>query len=309
MMRLILICLRILIFFSALTVVIVFSRRRAFSANQQLVYEISNGTFVPTFLAIHPDEYFGADRHFVFRTRSHFGDSLHVSGVDCSPGGRSLILWHQSLYRYDLAEDHLTRLLESQDANQKVIWSPDATQIAYIIAFGRAQARKIFIVDAQGLAKTEIVTPLQIPSSVAWSPDSTRIAYTYTTSANVKMQGMAIAEVASGAVTVIYEAARMNDVSWSPDGTRIAFDMSAGERTDIYTVHPDGTALTRLTSDAKSNILPRWSPDGSLISYSARGSKKYELYVMNPDGSDPYLVTRDIGGVDVLNRCWLMKAS
>ena len=101
---------------------------------------------------------------------------------------------------------------------------------------------------------------------------------------------------------------------WSPDGTRIAFAsdnrLGSGNR-EIYTIHPDGTGLTRLTTVtpaicdpiADSTEDPDWSPDGQKIVYvyvhdvfgcPEDFRKGYGLHVMNADGSgDTELVPTD----------------
>ena len=62
--------------------------------------------------------------------------------------------------------------------------------------------------------------------------------------------------------------------------------------TDIYTVNPDGTGATRLTSGQGYDHRPAWSPDGTKIaferwSYEVPG----EIYVMNADGTGVTNVT------------------
>lgn len=50
--------------------------------------------------------------------------------------------------------------------------------------------------------------------------------------------------------------------SWSPDGKKLAI---TSERTEIYTVNPDGSDLKLLTTGAASP--PFWSPDGHFIAF------------------------------------------
>lgn len=48
------------------------------------------------------------------------------------------------------------------------------------------------------------------------------------------------------------------DPAWSPDGRKVAFVRTRAEGSDIYTMNPDGTGLTRLTTHAARD--PAWSP-------------------------------------------------
>lgn len=60
---------------------------------------------------------------------------------------------------------------------------------------------------------------------------------------------------------------------------------------DLYTVHPDGTELTRLTQTEGGERFPRWSPDHSQVAYLA-GT---ELYVANADGGGAHRVAARVG--------------
>jgi len=64
----------------------------------------------------------------------------------------------------------------------------------------------------------------------------------------------------------------------------IAFDGFRLSVNEIWKVNPDGTGLTRLTTD-NSNYSPGWSPDASKIVYSHLGPPVNGLFIMNADGS------------------------
>ena len=93
-----------------------------------------------------------------------------------------------------------------------------------------------------------------------------------------------------------------NDPAYSPDGTLIAFcttcDWGSADM-NIYTIHPDGTGLTQLTSKLRSSghgqmatFHPSWSPDGSQIvfSHAPATNDTADLFVMNRDGSDLHIL-------------------
>ena len=82
---------------------------------------------------------------------------------------------------------------------------------------------------------------------------------------------------------------------------KIAFasDADGGQGNwDIYVMNPDGTGLTRLTSDPSVASRPAWSPDGTKIAFeraTSNGSDP-EIYVMNADGSGFKDLTGGAGG-------------
>jgi TolB protein len=67
---------------------------------------------------------------------------------------------------------------------------------------------------------------------------------------------------------------------------RIAFvtDRDAGNN-DIYSMNPDGTNPTRLTTNAAIDDRPTWSPNGAAIAFHSVRDGNYEIYTMNADGS------------------------
>lgn len=90
------------------------------------------------------------------------------------------------------------------------------------------------------------------------------------------------------------------DPTFNQDGTRIAY--YAGRLTgptsntqDIYTINPDGTNETRLTTAEGVDNQPAFSPDGSKIAFVSYrgGNTDGEIYVMNSDGTNQTRLTND----------------
>ena len=77
-------------------------------------------------------------------------------------------------------------------------------------------------------------------------------------------------------------------------GGVIAFSSYRNGESEIFTVHPDGTNLTQLTTNEKRNSRPDWSSAGDRIAYVSRVSyDNYDLYMMNADGSGFRRFNRD----------------
>lgn len=88
--------------------------------------------------------------------------------------------------------------------------------------------------------------------------------------------------------------------AWSPDGSRIAYstdtdtngELRTGEyesacAAELYRMHPDGSARTRLTSTGTvGEESPLWSPDGAWITYARTGPEDFttSVVMMRSDG-------------------------
>jgi Tol biopolymer transport system component len=74
---------------------------------------------------------------------------------------------------------------------------------------------------------------------------------------------------------------------------------------DIFLVHPDSAAITRLTQEeGHRNESPAHSPDGQQIAFTSNrppGQGK-KLYVMDVDGKNPTRVSKAPG--DYENPAW-----
>ena len=75
--------------------------------------------------------------------------------------------------------------------------------------------------------------------------------------------------------------------------TRIVFTSKRTGNNEIFTMNPDGSGVTQLTSNGSSDIFPVWSPDGTRIVFQTDRDGQSEVYVMNADGSNQTRLTID----------------
>ncbi|MDQ1615415.1 MAG: TolB protein [Actinomycetota bacterium] len=86
-----------------------------------------------------------------------------------------------------------------------------------------------------------------------------------------------------------------DQASWSPNGHLIVF----GTRGSLYSVHPDGTGLTKIplhTDPGTQHVNAfdvAWSPDGSRLVFSLRpaGSQHPSIYTATPHGRHLHALT------------------
>lgn len=196
------------------------------------------------------------------------------------------------------------------------VWSPDGTKIAYFSWRGLDGSntsstpngtRNIWVMNADG-SNNHAVTQLTAIGADSyyprWSPDSTRVAYYSgraldgTDNANGQhfTQNIWIVNAdGTGSLAVTQTANQLGgnqDAWWSKDGSEVAFSGSDG---NIWTVHTDGSAMTRLTSGNGYSAPYSWSPDGSKILFEldqSLSASSENIWTMNTDGSGQTPLTK-----------------
>ena len=83
------------------------------------------------------------------------------------------------------------------------------------------------------------------------------------------------------------------DAAFPGNDGKIAFDALDQPEADrsVYTVNPDGTGLTELTTQTNNDFAPDWSPDGNRVAFVSARDGNQEIYVMNADGTAQTRVT------------------
>jgi Tol biopolymer transport system component len=163
------------------------------------------------------------------------------------------------------------------------VWSPDRWRLAY-------GNDGIFLLDPRTGRQWTLVkgTNLSMP---AWSPDGRSIVYGDGVS-------LWISQVEPFDPVPVHLRATVAPLgmSWHPGGA-IAFEglrrdctrsfrcTSTGE-SEVWTVQPDGTALTQLSHFGRVQS-PKWSPDGGrlLVIRRTDGGARRELWVIEANGS------------------------
>jgi Tol biopolymer transport system component len=147
-------------------------------------------------------------------------------------------------------------------------WSPDGSHILYQVAEGHTFDTQLFVVDADGSNPRSItdLTGSRI-YGVVWSPDGTQVAFTVVDDHGTDSH-LAVANAdGSGSHLLVQMPGWEAGEVWSPDGTAIAFtatgptgDPEYAPR-DVYTIHPDGSRLTRVTTGGAVRYAPlAWQP-------------------------------------------------
>jgi Tol biopolymer transport system component len=188
-------------------------------------------------------------------------------------------------------------------------WSPDGHQIAFQRATIR-DGKLVSTIEVLDLASKRIRIVHTLPERFVglaprWSADEQQLVIE-----DIELAApTATANLIDGTVGVIDLAhpdkvrlllpfeRKANNPDWSPDGALVLFSMPdkggdpGGGLSDLWTIHPDGKELTRVTRTALEGgtaVHPTFTPDGRRIVfvYGADADAPWTMATVALDGSD-----------------------
>ncbi len=220
--------------------------------------------------------------------------SLRQTNPDWSPDGTRLVFAATNVFG---ADDLWTVGLDGAAPTQILActspclvfddpaWSPDGTKVLYSRRAedgkGRSRATLETVTVADGTVEVLLTAePDEGFAGPRWSPDGTRAVFELVRAASPAFD----ADVEEVTLMVIDPSApetsqrALTDpmlfaatADWSPDGQLIVFSalpVAGAAAPDLFTIAPDGSGLTRITTTADeggSAEEPAWSVDGSTI--------------------------------------------
>ncbi len=196
----------------------------------------------------------------------------------------------------------VTRLTNSPEPDWFPAWSPDGERIAWLSSqpFSGQNLDEVFVMSSTGGGKTNL-TKFSLPGSTplfggapGWTPKGDKIGF-FRPFAFIGGEFYTINPNGSGLRRVRADdgtSVSSSQPRWSPSGDKILF---GGRKADVFgafTINPDGSGLTNLTSglDLKP-YSPDWSPDGKRVVFSSFtsgagvGQAGREIHSMSADGT------------------------
>ncbi len=170
-------------------------------------------------------------------------------------------------------------------------WDPDGSRFIYS-RIGNDGRVDLFLRNADGSNPTRVTnTILRDEFQVAFGPDGNHAVYQ-----GCRFQcDLFTIDLTTGDQTRVTNT-QADEIApdWSV-GDLIVFERVPRGRgdIDIFTIHPDGSVLTRLTFNQRlQDVSASWSPAGTRIVYSRCGFEgNCDLFTMDPDGSGKDRIT------------------
>lgn len=188
-------------------------------------------------------------------------------------------------------------------------WSPDNQWVAFGVGqwFGARDRRKgvIMRVRRDGTDLEPLTDGTLHCIFPSYSADGKQIVFVVWDDPALGERGLRILDVETRKIRVLTRAWD-NVPDWSPDGKRILFTRKVDdENYDIFTVRPDGSDLTRLTTNRANDAHAVWTADGKKILWTSGyygwrdEAALYDdtfqpfgqIWIMNTDGSDKRVLT------------------
>lgn len=139
----------------------------------------------------------------------------------------------------------------------------------------------------------------------SYSPDGKTIVYRECGPAPTYCTGLRLMDLATRTVTNLTDTWD-NTPGWSPDGERIVFtrrnyldleNLSSTDSYDVYTIFPNGTGLTQLTTSGANDAHAVWAADGRIM-YSSGMYGFREESPLYDNAFQPYgqIIVMDVDG-------------
>jgi hypothetical protein len=168
-------------------------------------------------------------------------------------------------------------------------WSPDGRFLSF--EAGRTHACDVWVMRSDGTDRRQLSTGIGDDSSPRFSADGRWISWLHS-AGDTSFQTLRLAHPdGTDRRDVPLPSSDLLGAVWSPVGDELAVSMvpAAGGDSELYTVRPDGSDLTRLTDNLAWEQIEDWSPNGRLLLYSRdvihENGTVHKLGTLRPDGT------------------------
>ena len=225
-----------------------------------------------------------------------------------SPDGKRLAFSSNRSGNYDIfivnvgaaAKQQVT---DSSDNEYAPNWSPDGQKLTYMRKSKMDKKYYIWIRDLKTNANIQIGEGL-FPQ---FSPDGKTLLFQQASKTGERWYGLWTMDLQGSNRTQLINSDKWAAIlaKWSPDGKKIVFVSKKGtvdtfvardgvldpadiQSHNLWSINPDGTALTQLTSHPQPDLHPTWSKDNHIYFTSYRDGKQ-RIWRFTPTFPDGYV--------------------
>jgi dipeptidyl aminopeptidase/acylaminoacyl peptidase len=209
------------------------------------------------------------------------------TAFDIAPdGSRVAFSWNKTgdwqLYELMLDSGASRLLTDSAGAKFSPHYSPDGSQIAYVVDFDGGENFHLFLKNL-ATGKERDLTPeisYALQPNTAWSPDGREIAFLADKSGHFDAY---ILNVKDGNSKLVFSSGHPCwDVTWSPDGRWLSVEVEMrGQDYGLFLVPLEGGEPLEMTHGGKpmSAKLADWSPDSQKLIFSSDAQGFFDIAI------------------------------
>jgi Ca2+-binding RTX toxin-like protein len=210
-----------------------------------------------------------------------------ASGRAAFPGANGLIAFDsRQIVVMNPDGTNRTQLTNSTLVSTNPSFSPDAKKLAFVRA-REGGGTDIFTIGVDGSNETRVTDDAADDDNPSWSADGSKIAFDRFSTADFRKHIYKVNADGSG-LSQLTPTGPSDDSfpAFSPDGAKIAFSSTRDDfNGEIYLMNPDGTDVTRVTTNTTGEGPPSFSPDGSRLAFDSYSGGVPEVHVVDVDGS------------------------
>jgi len=217
---------------------------------------------------------------------------------------------NEEIYVMDADGLNATNITHHPALDRNPCWTPDGKQILFMTARDGDWEQdpegnwELYVMDADGLNPVRLTHTIgyELNTGQAYSPDGTEIVFCSTmTKPFVRGKhpyddfDLYIMQADGSNIRRLTSTAGQDSYPyWSPNGKLISYahvdfqapnEAGGGQNYEIFTIHPDGSNIARITFDPGYDFEGWWSPDSTKMVLSSSRKPPMAIYEMNADGS------------------------
>ncbi|MEI6276693.1 MAG: DUF5050 domain-containing protein [Prolixibacteraceae bacterium] len=192
------------------------------------------------------------------------------------------------IYVMNLDGTSVKRLTNNSAWDLHPAWSPDGTKLAFVST--RNGVRNIYsMAAADGANVTRITSNTRNDDSPSWSPDGMEIVYSSEMGSSLESPVPRLFKIKIDGTgqMMLSKTSTEHEIepSWSALNIIAYTRSSVADGAQIYTMKPDGSQVTKLTSDA-GGWHPNWSDGGATIAFVSDRTSTIRVFTMLSSGTN-----------------------